>query len=126
MKILIIKLNTNPLPNDCPLCGNQTNPNIGAEIFLAGTENVVCFDCAEIHSPLLASLIVFAEMSRSFQQIETPALGDFLNFAHLSRLAQNAENAFGAEWEESNSNFRSPMNVYQSFGIQKTEVKDAA
>ena len=64
---LSIKLNQNPAPNDCPLCGKETNPNIGAEIFLADTDEVVCFDCAEVHAPVLANLIAFADLSRIFQ-----------------------------------------------------------
>ncbi len=96
---LIIKLNENPMPNDCPLCDNQTNPNIGAEIFLDGTDKVVCFDCAEYHAPLLAGLITFADLSRIFQ---------------------TSENNFGEKWSEKQNFRRSPMNVYQSFGVQKT------
>ena len=121
---LIIKLNENPMPNDCPLCGEQTNPNIGAELFLAGTESIVCIDCGSKHAPLLACPITFADMSRWFQSNDNPVLADFLNFAELSNLTERAENRFGAKWEDESQFKRSPMNVYQSFGIQKSEVQN--
>ncbi len=62
---LIIKLNQNAMPNDCPLCGVETTPNIGAELFLAETESVVCFECASKHAPILACLITFADICRA-------------------------------------------------------------
>ncbi len=98
MPNLIIKLNENPTPNDCPLCGNQTNPNIGAELFLADTERIVCFDCAERDAPVLACLITFADLSRGFQMKDKPLLGDFLRFAQLSKALDTAERMFGAKW----------------------------
>jgi hypothetical protein len=96
--VSIIKLNENPTPNDCPLCGNQTNPNIGAELFLADTERIVCFDCAERDAPVLACLITFADLSRAFQMKDKPLLGDFLRFAQLSKALDTAERMFGAKW----------------------------
>lgn len=94
---LFIKLNDNPIPNLCPLCQTETNPNIGAEIFLENTDKVVCFDCAERHAPILAGLITFAD---------------------LSRLFQTAESNFGEKWEKSQSFKGNPLNTYQSFGVQ--------
>ena len=105
MPNLIIKLNENPMPHDCPLCGNQTNPNIGAELFLADTERIVCFDCAEPHAPILACLITFADLARGFQMRDKPLLGDFLVFAQLSKPLETAETMFGAKWTEM-QNFR--------------------
>ncbi len=122
MPNLTIKLNTNPLPNDCPLCGLETNPNIGAELFLDQTEKIVCIECAGKHSPILAVLATFADMSRWFQETENPVLADFLNFAELSKLLQNAEAMFGANWTDAQNFSRSPMNTYQTFGVQKAEV----
>ena len=95
---LIIKLNDNPIPNLCPLCDRETNPNIGAEIFLAETDKIVCFDCAEIHSPILAGLITFGDLSRIFQI---------------------SENRFAEKWENAQSIKGNSLNKYQSFGIQK-------
>lgn len=99
---LVIKLNENPIPNDCPLCRKETNPNIGAEIFLAGTNQVVCFDCASRRSPVLASLIAFSDLSRMYQQ---------------------AEENFGEKWQNNQNIKGSPMNTFQSFGVQKMEVE---
>lgn len=90
---LIIKLNENPHPNDCPMCGEITNPNVGAEIFLAETESVVCLECASKHAPILAGLLTFAD---------------------LARLFQTAETMFGETWEKKLEFRRIPMN---SFGF---------
>jgi hypothetical protein len=65
---LIIKLNENPLPNLCPLCGLETVPNIGAELFLAKTDSIVCIDCASEHAPVLAILASFNDFSRLFHE----------------------------------------------------------
>jgi hypothetical protein len=65
-----IRINDNPVPNDCPICDKQTNPNIGAEIFVDGTEQIVCFDCALLNCPLLASIINLADAARFFAQYE--------------------------------------------------------
>jgi hypothetical protein len=121
---LIIKLNKNINPNDCPLCGEITNPNIGAELFLAGSETIVCLDCAMKHAPILACLLTFADISRVIT-VEKPILADLLTFAELSELHQRAEEIFGAKWEQSEGFRKSSMNAYQDFGFI-TEVKNAA
>lgn len=97
---LIIKLNQNPLPNLCPLCGKETSPNIGAEIFLIDTDKVVCFECAEYHAPILAGLITFAD---------------------LSRLFQTSEDSFGLKWRDAQKFRKSPMNSFQSVGDVRDE-----
>lgn len=102
---LIIKLNDNPIPNDCPICGQQTNPNIGAEIFLENTDKVVCFDCAEQRTPILASLLTFADLARIF---------------HV------AEDSFGKKWEAKNNTKTSPMNFYQKFGVEVRNEKQSS
>ena len=101
---LIIKLNDNPIPNLCPLCDTETNPNIGAELFLIDTDNVVCFDCAEQHAPVLAALVTFAD---------------------LARLFQVSESNYGERWAMNQNIKQSRMNGYQSFGVQKCEVRNA-
>jgi hypothetical protein len=79
--------------------------NIGAELFLADTERIVCFDCAERDAPVLACLITFADLSRDFQMRDKPLLGDFLRFAQLSKALDTAERMFGPKWTEM-QNFR--------------------
>ena len=102
MPVLVIKINDNPIPNLCPFCNTETNPNIGAEIFVAGTNNVVCLECAEKHAPILAGLITFAEVSRLFQ---------------------TAENAFGEKWEKAQSFKGQSMNAYQDFGFEQAKQR---
>ena len=65
----LIQINSNPIPNNCPLCGNETNPNIGAELFL--DDLVVCRPCGERHSENLASLLTLADASRLFSTSES-------------------------------------------------------
>ena len=118
---LIIKLNRNPLPNDCPLCDLPTNPNIGAELFLADTEAVVCLECGSKHAPILATLLTFGDMSRFFQTIGKPTIEDYLGFIELSKLFESAETIFGNGWTDEQNIRRIPMN---SFGIQRAEVRN--
>lgn len=121
---LTIKLNSNPLPNDCPLCGEQTNPNIGAEIFLAETETIVCIECAGKHSPVLACLVTFNDLARQFQALVNPTIADHLAFSELSKLTVRAEEMHGEKWTESQEIKTRSINSYQSFGVY-VEVKNA-
>ncbi len=121
---LTIKLNQNPNPNDCPLCGIKTNPNIGAEVFLADTETVVCIDCGSKEAPILAALLTFGDYSRLFDESGEPIGKRLETYFELSKLFCQAERAFGDKWAEAHNFSRSPMNAYQSFGVQKAEVRN--
>lgn len=124
MKInLIIKINSNPLPNDCPLCGKLTNPNIGAEIFLAETDSIVCIECAAKHAPILACLISFNDLSRQFQSLDNPTIADYLAFEQLAKLTAQAEEIFSERWENDSEARTRSINSYQSFG-DYTEVQN--
>ncbi len=114
---LIIKLNTNPLQGDCPLCGELTNPNIGAEIFLADTDSIVCVGCAGKHAPVLACLITFNDLARQFQTLDNPTIADHLAFSELSKLTVRAEEIFGDKWADSQEIKTRSINSYQSFGV---------
>lgn len=120
---LIIKLNENPFPGDCPLCGGITNPKIGAELFLADTETIVCIECASKHSPILACLETFDDLARRFQLLENPTVADFLAFEKLSKLTQTAEEIFANQWKDGQNFSRNSMNTYQSFRTQKAEMR---
>lgn len=115
---LIIKLNDYPLGNECPLCGQLTNPNIGAELFTADTDEIVCLDCGMKHAPILSCLITFADFARALDIHGNPLLAELLCFAELSELLQKAEIAFGDKWEYKEGFTKSPMNTYQDFGFQ--------
>jgi hypothetical protein len=67
---LAIKLNSNPNPEPCPLCGQETNPNIGAELTLAENELVVCRDCGLTHAPLLVSLLTLGFLATDYSLCE--------------------------------------------------------
>jgi hypothetical protein len=68
--VLVIKLNANAIPTDCPLCGNPTNPNIGAELMIEGTTEIVCRSCAYEITPNLVALINFSGAARFFTNSE--------------------------------------------------------
>jgi hypothetical protein len=57
---LAIKLNQRIEPDACPLCGTVVNPNIGAELFLADSDLIVCRNCGREHAPALIALLVLA------------------------------------------------------------------
>lgn len=115
---LIIGLNQNPLPGDCPICSRPVNANIGAELFLADTEQIVCLDCGSKHAPILACLITFADFSRALEINGQPLLGELLSFAELSELFKKAEAQFGDKWQDAAGYVGSSMNVYQDFGFR--------
>lgn len=120
---LIIKLNENPLPNPCPLCGEQTNPNIGAELFLVETDTIVCLDCASEHAPVLAVLISFNDFSRLFHESGESIGRRMETYFGLSKMLIEAENEFGAKWTDAQGIKERSINSYQSFGVQKAEVQ---
>ncbi|MDQ4119877.1 MAG: hypothetical protein M3209_00235 [Acidobacteriota bacterium] len=81
--VLVIKLNDNAFPSDCSLCGNPTNPNIGAELMIEGTNDIVCRSCGYSIAPHLVAL---------------------LNLGESARFFTNSENDFGAMQTAFNSN----------------------
>lgn len=109
---LIIRLNTNPIHNFCPLCGVQVNPNIGAELFLAESDNIVCLDCGMLHAPILATLVNFADFSRLFHESGEPLGKRLETYFHLSKFLIESENKFGDKWQSE----LTTINSYQNFG----------
>jgi ribosome-binding protein aMBF1 (putative translation factor) len=53
----------------CPICGTEIKPDVGPQLFLAGTWEPVCEDCAKIHSPQIFALWQHAQKQR--QQLES-------------------------------------------------------
>lgn len=87
-----IQINDNPIPTACPLCGNETNPNIGAELFLDNL--VVCRECGEKNSEMLAGLLTLADVARLFTSRDC-------NCKDLSKYAvefTRREDSFGELW----------------------------
>jgi hypothetical protein len=63
---LKIKVNTDPTAGPCPICGETTNPNIGAELFLDDDDLIVCRGCGIIYSPVLVDLLELGDSARSY------------------------------------------------------------
>src|SRR5437763_17115061 len=67
---LAIKLNDNPTPEPCPLCGGLTNPNVGAELTLADNSLVVCRACGLEHAPTLVALLTLGFIATDYSLCE--------------------------------------------------------
>jgi recombinational DNA repair protein (RecF pathway) len=53
---IAIKLNNCASNDPCAICGQRTDPEIGAEFFLADSWALVCHPCAEKNAPELWAL----------------------------------------------------------------------
>lgn len=60
---LAIKMNDSIAPSLCPLCGRETNPNIGPELTLAVNTQVVCHDCGRDQAPALVTMLELASIA---------------------------------------------------------------
>lgn len=89
---LAIKLNDNPAAEPCPLCGGETNPNIGPELTLADAPQVVCHACGLEHAPALVALLTLAFVARDFYLCEQ-------DYGDLWRAA-NSPQPRGLNWNE--------------------------
>ncbi len=47
----------------CGLCGSLTKTELGPDLFLEGTMQVLCHECAEDYSPELVQLVEGASLS---------------------------------------------------------------
>jgi hypothetical protein len=54
---LEIKLNNAATNDPCEVCGSRTDPEVGPELFLAGTWALVCYECAREHAPELVDCL---------------------------------------------------------------------
>lgn len=54
---LEIKLNNAATNDPCEVCGSRTDPEVGPELFLAGTWALVCHECAREHAPELVDCL---------------------------------------------------------------------
>lgn len=62
--ILAIKLNTDLISEPCALCGKVFRPDGEIDLFLDGTEKLVCDTCGEKFAPLLVALQDLSLMQR--------------------------------------------------------------
>ena len=88
---LAIKVNSNPISEPCPLCGQPTNPNIGAELTLADNELVVCHDCGREHAPLLVALLTFGFIATDYHLYEQ-------DFGQMWQAARNPQPQHTLDW----------------------------
>jgi hypothetical protein len=67
---LVLKYNNAAVNGGCPLCGNRTDPGIPFAIFLEGTWDDVCDQCAMQHAPWLVLLIQMWDDDESLFHID--------------------------------------------------------
>lgn len=60
---LVIGLNNTATNDPCAICGARTDPEVGPELFLQGTEALVCYDCGRKHAPALVDLLQYGRES---------------------------------------------------------------
>jgi hypothetical protein len=88
---LAIKLNSNPNPEPCPLCGEMTNPNIGAELTLADNMLVVCRPCGQRHAPTLTALLTLGFIATDYHLCEQ-------DFGQMWQAARGSKPSRGLDW----------------------------
>jgi hypothetical protein len=89
-----IKLNNCADNPPCAICGQRTDPEIGAEFFLADSWALVCHPCAEKNAPELWALHhlkrTLAELNIALHaELAEPAATAFLTAGRSPRPAQN-------------------------------------
>ena len=90
---LAIKLNSNISPDTCPLCGQAVNPNIGAELFLADNDLIVCRDCGRDHAPALVALLTLGFIATDYSLCER-------DFGDLWQAANCPQPTRGLRWNK--------------------------
>jgi ribosome-binding protein aMBF1 (putative translation factor) len=90
---LAIKMNDNPISEPCPLCGEATNPNIGAEIMLADCDLVVCRECGNMLAPALSALLELASAAREFVLHEQ-------DFGRVWQAMREPQRSQGLDWND--------------------------
>ncbi len=56
-KDVAIKLNNAASNDPCAICGARTDPECGPELFLDGTNALVCHECGEKYAPELVKAL---------------------------------------------------------------------
>jgi hypothetical protein len=50
----------------CAVCGGATQTDFGPDLFLEGTEQIVCHECGRDHAPELVGLLDLARQAARF------------------------------------------------------------
>lgn len=66
---LVIGLNNAARIDPCAICGERTAFAVEPELFLAGTQALVCFDCAEKYAPELNDLATIGRQLNELREI---------------------------------------------------------
>lgn len=58
IKALDVHHNNAATNDPCAICGARTDPECGPELFLSGTEALVCYECGKQHDPELVDMLM--------------------------------------------------------------------
>lgn len=67
---LEIKLNNAATNDPCEVCGSRTDPEVGPELFLAGTWALVCYECGDEYAPALVDCLAVYRNPRAATSLE--------------------------------------------------------
>jgi hypothetical protein len=65
-----ISIKTNVCGGDhpCGVCGMSTHTHFGPDLFLEGTEQIVCLDCGRDHVPQLVELLELGQKAVNYSE----------------------------------------------------------
>jgi hypothetical protein len=62
---LEIHHSTTAIHDLCAICGDRTNSECGSELFMAGTESPVCYECGAKYEPSLVQVLLAYQQART-------------------------------------------------------------
>jgi len=72
---LAIKLNNCASNDPCAICGDRTDPEVGPELFLKGTWELVCYECGGEYAPELVDMLFYTRHAKNERAIQRQESG---------------------------------------------------
>ena len=72
---LAVKLNNCASNDPCAICNDRTDPEVGPELFLDGTWELVCYRCGGEYAPHLVDILLFTRDAKYKRAEEREAVG---------------------------------------------------
>ncbi len=86
---LEIKLNNAASNDPCEICGARTDPEVGPELFLAGSWALVCYECGDKYAPELLRCLLEYRNSYRDQQIDEIVEAQYALECVIARLSED-------------------------------------
>jgi hypothetical protein len=61
---LAIKRNNCASNDPCAICGDRTEPDVGPELFLEGTWELICYECGGEYAPELVDMLFYTRNAK--------------------------------------------------------------